>query len=255
VILVDDRAGSREFLPLLGGEVVSFHGEGSTADAIIPGNGPCGEVLVGVEIKTLADLLASMATGRLAGTQVRALFEAEYDYIWLLIIGRHRPGVNRRLEVFKYVKHGREFWFPCRAGNRDLPYAYVESMITELATMGIFTRQVEDTRAGATWLLAQAAWWGKPWDGHRAMRKFDRSRERAMVPGMNGDPRKEQDAKIYSQIPGFGWERAWAVAERFTSVMEAGTATAQEWASIPRIGPVLAKVALEALNGYKHVRT
>ena len=66
LILIDDRAGSAPFasIPPLCDCSVLCHLD--SADAMITGNGPDDStVLVGVEIKSIPDLLSSMQSGRI----------------------------------------------------------------------------------------------------------------------------------------------------------------------------------------------
>ena len=82
MILVDDRIGAVEIAPLLGSPNVTCRLE--FADFAWSGNGPDGQVDIGVERKSLLDLLASMTTGRLSGHQMVGL-TAQYDWVYLLV--------------------------------------------------------------------------------------------------------------------------------------------------------------------------
>ena len=113
--------------------------------------------------------------------------------------------------------------------------------------MGIHLKQVPSAREAAQWLVALHHWWSKPWDKHRAMRKLDRSGERAMMPDM--DRNTEQMVKIAAQLPNVGWERAWAAAHCFTSPQDMMNAKVEEWQAVPGVGKVIARSIVEAING------
>lgn len=247
MLLVDDREGSAELIPILPyGLVEVFHGEKSTADVIIPGMGPAGEVLVGVEVKKLADLLQSETSGRLADTQLPQLFDMHGNYVWLLSIGSYRCGYSGALEVYNH-KHKK--WFPYRVGPRAVPFAYLEAFLVEVSVMGVHIKQVPDLGTAAQWLVALHNWWQKPWDKHRAMRKVDNSHERALMPGLDLTTNQRQMLDIATKLPVLGYERAWAACHCFENSLDMINAGVERWMEVPGVGKVIAKAIVEALSG------
>src|SRR3990172_8032648 len=99
---VDTRVGSKELVvPLRIAGVEVEEAVLPYGDVEIVGNGPGGPVLVGVEVKKLGDLLASMRSGRFAD-QLRGMRET-YNIRWLLLEGRLN-GVEKG--EFLKVKYG-----------------------------------------------------------------------------------------------------------------------------------------------------
>jgi ERCC4-type nuclease len=237
-IFVDDRAGSCD---LLEHEPVRSLGEKcrlDSGDVCITGNGPQGPLLVGVEVKSIWDLISSINTGRLQATQLPALL-ATYDVAWLLYFGSYRPGRDGRLEV-RRGKMWREF----RLGTRPVPYGYVESFLLDCSAIGVRVRYAYDAREACAWLGVLHRWWSKPWSQHKGMRTLDNSRELSLMPNMDGPTHLR--AKVAAQLPGVGFERALAAAEHFSSVCEMVCADAAEWARVPGIGKVVAKAVVAA---------
>ncbi len=205
------------------------------------GNGPSGGILVGVEVKKIQDLLSSISTGRLAATQLPTLLD-EHSEVWLLTIGSWRAGVNRRLEV-----RGHKNWFPYRIGKRYVPVSYIESFLIEIQVLGVHVKQAHDIGEAVNWVMALDSWWGKPWDKHRAMRKSDRSGERALMPDMDDNVR--QMVEVAQKFPVLGYERAWAAAHCFPNTRAMVNATVEQWMEVPGVGKVIARAVVEALNG------
>ena len=90
-VQVDDRVGSRELLP----ELKRLHIPAEKvrlpfADAAFEGNGPAGPVKVGIERKTIYDLMQSMTTGRLSAHQLPGLVQ-NFDHRWIVVEGPSRP--------------------------------------------------------------------------------------------------------------------------------------------------------------------
>lgn len=95
MILIDDRTGSRELAPLfkqLGQPFKIIRLE--YADFAFDGNGPDGEVVkVGIERKTVPDLLQSLASGRFADGQLPGL-QATYNHFYIFIEGAMRRSLK-----------------------------------------------------------------------------------------------------------------------------------------------------------------
>jgi ERCC4-type nuclease len=90
-VLVDDRAGSKDLIlkPCLRG--IAELSRLNFGDVMIAGNGPKGSVAVGIEVKSIWDLVASAANGRLMDTQITGML-GDYSHCWLLVYGSWRTG-------------------------------------------------------------------------------------------------------------------------------------------------------------------
>ena len=241
MLFVDDRQGSSELIPLLGLLAVETRLE--SGDVVWSGQGPDGDLLIGVEVKKIGDLLSSETTGRLAATQIPRMLN-RYQQVWLLTVGEYRAGRSGRLEI--RGSHGG--WYPYRIGPRPVPYGYLEAFLVEIQVLGVHIKQVYDNRAAAQWLVCAHNWWQKPWEKHRAMRKLDRSGEQALMPGMDGNT--EQMVKLAAQLPNIGWERAWAAAQCFAHPHAMFSSSAHQWEEVPGVGKVIAKSVIGAIyNG------
>jgi ERCC4-type nuclease len=206
----------------------------------ICGNGPHGPVLVGVEVKSVYDLVSSINTGRLQATQIPAML-ATYDINWLLYFGSYRPGKDGRLEIRAGDK-----WKALKLGDRPVPYGYMEALLLDLAALGVHVHRVHDIREAAQWLGVLYRWWSKAWSKHHGMRTLDNSRDLSLMPGMDADTL--QRAKVAAQLPAVGFERALAAAQHFSSVSAMINASPDEWAQVPGIGKVVARAVVEAIR-------
>lgn len=239
-ILIDDRDGSREFMALDPIRAIGELTRLDSADACIVGNGADGTILVGVEIKSIWDLLSSMGTGRLQATQIPAMLDT-YQVNWLLYYGEYRPGDDGRLMLRKGAG-----WKSMKLGKRPVPYGYLESFLCDMAAIGFNIKHTHDVRTAAVWLGALHRWWSKRWTDHKGMRTLDHSREISLMPGMT--PEIHLRAKVAAQLPGVGFERAISAARHFASVVDMVTATSDEWARIPGIGKVIGKAIATAVR-------
>lgn len=259
-MLIDRRAGSENLMRY---EPVKTRGQLCTLDSgdvCILGNGPDNEpYLVGVEMKSIWDMVSSMNTGRLQGTQIPAMLDY-YRIPWLLIYGPYKPGPQGELLIparggrprvketnsgiklrttQQTIKGGGITWRPLVLGRRPVPYGYLENFLFDVAAVGFNIKHVYDEREAAVWLGWLENWWSKPWSKHRGMRALDRSRELSLMPEMDEDT--HQRARIAAQLPGVGYERAVAAARYFTSVRAMINADAGEWEKVDGIGRVIAR--------------
>lgn len=240
-MLVDDRTGSRD---LMGYEPVRSVGllcRLDSADVAITGNGPDGPILVGIEVKSVWDVLNSANTGRLQATQIPAML-ATYDVNWLLYYGGHRAGRNGILEVQRRGK-----WEPVKLGSRPVPYGYLEAMLIDISTVGVSVHRALDVAEASAWLGVLYRWWSKPWDKHHGMRTLDKSRGISLMPGMTAEVL--QMTKVAAALPGVGFERAVAAANHFDSVQDMINADEAEWALVPGVGKVVANAVVRAVRG------
>lgn len=241
VVAIDDRAGSKDlvhFAPLDECGVLTRLDAG---DVAFEGKGPDGRVYVGVEVKSIFDLISSMDTGRLQGTQVPAML-AHFDVSWLLYYGHYRADPH---SAALQIKRGK-MWRNHTIGKRPVPYGYVEAFLLTLNSCGILVKRVRDKEEAARWIGELARWWSKPWDKHRGMHAFDWSRERSVMPNVDADTAFR--ARFAAQLPAIGYDRALAVARHFPTVEAMVGASVEEWIEVPGIGKVIAKAAWESLR-------
>ena len=239
-VWIDDRAGSKElvrYTPLDScGELCRL----DSADVMLMGNGPDSTVLsVGVEVKSILDLIASINTGRLQATQIPNMIE-QYDVSWLLHYGLYRCGNDGALELYRGGG-----WQPWVVGSRAVPYGYIEHLLMTLQALDIRIKRVADVKEAAQWIGSLARWFAKPWHEHRGMRTFDKSRSSALLLTLDVETRMR--AEMFACLPGIGFERGVELAKHFTlrRLMNASDA---ELAKVPGIGKVLASVIRQALE-------
>lgn len=235
--MIDDRAGSSQLAHLIpGSHLVRL----PSADVAFPGHGPDGEVLVGVEVKSVQELVSAIQSGRLQGTQVPGML-GDYDVVWVAYYGLYRRGGEGELEMWR----GGE-WRAWSIGKRPVPWSYVESFLMTLAASGVRVKHAHSLKELAHWVHLLARWWGKAWGKHRGLCGFDNSRVPTLMPGM--DEREHMRAKMAMCLPGVGYERARAVAAHFPSVEEMVGATEGEWEEVVGVGKVVARAVKEAMK-------
>src|SRR3990167_1311571 len=98
MILVDNRAGSVDLAkyPVLQPMTLCQLDSG---DVCFSGHGPDGDESIGIELKSIDDLVGSLDTGRMQ-TQLRRM-TVDYTRVYLLFYGEYREGSDGALQQFR----------------------------------------------------------------------------------------------------------------------------------------------------------
>lgn len=239
LVLIDDRAGSRDLAALPPLDALAVLTRLDSGDVCLSGNGPTGSLSIGIEVKSLADLVASIDTGRLSETQIPPMLAA-YDVSYLAYYGEYRCGDDGVLETRRTSTSPR--WEQYRAGTRRYYYRGVESYLLTLSALGVRVRHEASAVTLATWIAALAAWWAKPWCEHRGLHQLDQSREVSLLPGF--DDATMARIRVAAALPGLGYSRgqsrAAAAALHFPSIVSMMSASEEEWRKVAGIGKGLA---------------
>lgn len=249
-VLIDDRAGSKELIEYHPLDQYGRLTRLRSADVCIAGNGPEGDIVVGIEMKSITDLLSSCAQGRLQDTQVPAMKE-DYDVLWLLHYGVYRPDNDGFLEILRGKR-----WSRYQIGARPVPYGYVIGLLNDLSYFGVnlwrvsHLSRLDCLRECAEWIGCQARWWNKRWKDHKGMNVFDKSggvkAKGAVLRQL--DPETYRKALFADAIDGIGYDRAVAAARYFPSVWEMVNASSKEWQQISGIGKTIADSAVRQIR-------
>lgn len=292
MILIDSSAGSRDLVlypPLnnpqlaclanLSSVSTSSIGSKSSADISFVGNGPDSKEVIGIEFKSLSDLLSSIHSGKLQDTQLPEL-RREYDRAYLLYYGEYRCSEDGYLQVpmqtvFKDKDDGKFYWYvkgkPYQGpfetksdaidsynlnarnwmhydfiGKEPMKWGYLQSQLASVQACNITVVHFNLIQDCAQWIACLYRWWSKPFNAHKSFQQFDRSRDLAkpaIMPGV--DPHTRAKMEFADRIPGIDYKRSYLVACHFGSIREMACAGLGEWLAIPGIGKVIAKTAVD----------
>lgn len=194
-------------------------------------------VMVGIERKTLRDLIGSLESGRLAGHQLPGLI-ASYNVVYLIVEGISRNyGGNLEERVGKAWK------------GLNISGKGFDGYLNTLSTIaGITVLRTPYLEATAELIYHLYLWWAKGWEKHKSHLGFCHIRPPYALlrpPSLLRSVAKE--------LPGVGWERSAAVEKKFKSILEMAEATEEDWRDIPGIGKILARQIVKALRGNDNV--
>lgn len=241
------------------------------ADVCFAGNFSAGPITAAIEIKTVAEFIASIDNGKFQSKQMVKMLES-YDVNWLLIYGecRQEP-ITGRLQELK----GRK-WRDVTIGSRPVLASYLEGFLITppFVETGFLVKQVKTREEAAAWIRLIYESWSKPYDYHHSMQKFDTScdirlggKPKRVGAGLvSGDipftPRPVNDESIIAianharQCSGMGYKKCLAAAIHFRSVRAMVNATKEQWMEvrfkqgkrIAKIGQTLAESNVRAFT-------
>lgn len=165
VITVDDRTGSKELaepLRTLGGIVKVARLP--YADVAFTGEGPeeCPWPMVGVELKTIDDLLSCIETRRFSDHQLPGLL-SHYNVVYLVVEGVWGPAPSGVLQIEKHKR------MVVPASGRGWMYSAVSNYLLQLeAQVGVRVHRTLNRAETCHHLLATAKSWGHDWAGHES---------------------------------------------------------------------------------------
>lgn len=246
MITLDDRAGSGELYNLLRSRSLPIKlGRLTFGDLAFLGNGPDGcPVPIGVEVKSINDVLTCITNGRFAGTQLPGLV-ATYEVYWLLVEGIWRCDPSSGvLQVLK-----RRDWVDAGFGQRRFMYRDLQTwLLTLQQKAGLRVVTVSNWTEAAHWISTLYNWWtNKEWEEHRAHLAMDSSGgdwmlDRALL------VRPTLCRRVAAQLPGIGAGKSEAVANYFGTTKAMVEASETEWRLVQGIGPKIAGSVWRALR-------
>jgi ERCC4-type nuclease len=215
MILIDDRSGSKELLPLMPPELCSLT-RLEYGDAAFSGNGPAGVIWIGIERKTVPDYADSLSSGRLTGHQLPGLAQscgAPYIIIEGPIFRTTQSGASDIL-----IQSGLDFGTGSRkarlSGSKGMTAeAFDGSLIMMQEMFGVrvlFTDDIQDT---CNRILHLHSWWTKPWESHKSHHKFNPYP--SISPSINPP---NQFIRTAASISGIGPELARGIAQAVPSL-------------------------------------
>lgn len=238
MILIDRRTGSKELAAVIAAPFTVTTLE--YGDASFTGNGPTPglPVFIGIERKTIMDLLSSITSGRLSGHQLIGLLNS-YNYTYLLVEGMWRPSPTGILQRWS----GK--WRDVSLGQRRFMYREVANYLNSLTILcGVHVWRTETLSQSGHWITALYGWWQKEWEGHRAHIQHS-----AAPPPPSAYLRKPSIThRVAKEFEGVGWDKGKALASHFKSVHSLVNATEAKLRLVPGIGKKLARTITEEVH-------
>ena len=242
MIYVDPRIGSKDLMLYFkhwGVDAQIAEPKLEFGDVKFDGKGPSGIMKIGVEVKTISDLLASITSGRFVGHQLPGLI-LNYNVTWLLVEGQYSCDFGTGMLMHREGTQS----VPMSTGNRRFMYRDVDSWLTSMEMRGGMKIRRTMSRPETARVIADLHnWWNKDWDEHHAHLAFSEIHVDGQIL-----IKPKVFRRMVAELPGIGWERSKAVAAKFSegaatledALLRMVTATQKQWEEIDGIGKIIA---------------
>lgn len=253
-LFIDPRAGSNKLIEKFPGECQEMMLD--FGDIAFWGNGPDNEPwYIGIEYKKVDDMVASIHSGRLTGTQLPGMIRL-YDICFIIVEGI--TYMNRQTGGF--MKKMGKYSTPLRMHYNGFHNALTSvETYSALAGKPCIVRQTIGIEETVELIRATYSWFQKPWESHSLISRPDQSKLQHVSYDLEVVKVESHDAeyptywlrKAVFQLDRVGWEVAGKIAEKYQT-MEALMAETQKGLVDERIGVggIMAERLYRSLHGH-----
>lgn len=239
MIIIDSRVGSRELIPYIqriGTKVEMTSLE--FGDACFEGNGPKGRMAVGVERKTLSDILNCIDDSRYAAHQRPGML-AMYQVSILMIEGVWKPDTvtGYLLECVRTLT-----WQPFRYRTQMTRYSKLFRYLLSVQLAGtsvMITRDIEHTAYN---ICECFSYFQKRWEDHTALLET----QKLNMPSLTGKPSLVR--RWASELEGVGVKHSMDAERIFRTPFELAQGDEQDWIQVPGVGAKLARSIVKQIH-------
>jgi ERCC4-type nuclease len=234
-IIVDYRKGASKELDipkLLVEHIKEFGvhaeiGDLEFGDFAFEGRGPLGSIMVGIERKSLHDMLRCIDDARLSGHQLIGMKQM-YTVRVVILEGHwkyHNPE-GWLMEGF----NGGTSWGYCRPGGQRQLYSKLYRYLISLQLGGFLVTYSRDVRHTAYNVCEWFHYWQKKWEQHTSLQEM----QKLNLPTLNFKPTLVR--KWAADIEGVGVKLSDLAERQFRTPFRLANADEEEWLKIPGIG-------------------
>lgn len=243
MIYVDQRKGSIELLPHL--HRLNARAEASSlefGDICFEGKGPQGSMAIGIERKTLHDMLNCIEDARFSAHQMPGM-KSLYHISILLLEGHWKPHDPDGFLMEGF--NGGVSWGYCKNRSQRTMYSKLYRYLMSVQLSGFFVTYSRDLAHSAINVLEWYHYFQKKWEDHTSMLET----QKILVPSLFSKPPLVK--KWANDIEGVGVKTGELAAARFKTPIALATADELEWLRIPGIGVATARDIYRQVNGLK----
>jgi len=243
MILVDPRVGSRELLSGIRMAGVSAElAPLEYGDACFDGNGKDGTISVGVERKTLHDMLHCIDDSRYSAHQLPGMKQM-YGLSILLIEGHWRPH-DQDGSLMEGFRDGQS-WGPCRYRSQRTLYSKLRRYLISVSLAGVIVTYSRNLSQSSIDICEWFRYFQKKWTQHTSLMELQREN----VPTLAGKPAL---VRTWANcIEDIGVKYSLAAEELFKTPIRLANSSENDWMQIGGIGPKTAIKVVKEIRGWK----
>lgn len=248
MIIVDSRSGSeptKDFTAV--DKLVSYIrnigvpcdiGTLEYADIAFEGNAANGRVMIGIERKTIHDMLHSIDDSRYSATQKVGMRQM-YSVSYLMLEGTWRP----HYPMGTLVQGDGTGWWPCKYRSQPVLYAKLYRYLLSVALSGVIITQSNNLWHTAYNCCEVYHYFQKPFDQHTSML----ATQKLVIPDLTGHPSLVR--RWAADVDGIGVKRSIEAAELFRTPIALANSSEADWLSLSGVGAQTASRIVKQILG------
>ena len=198
-------------------------------------------------------MIQSIRQGRLSGEQIPKLLTHYSPHIYLLLEGVYRVNQHTGLLQWPRSVGGQRAWVDIMFGKKPFYAAEMDNALSSIVeNFPVKLWKTKDEHETVEWVLNKYQWGQKDWDRHRGHVAIYTKAPEVTVDKLSDVRRFAYSLKGSVGDPGIGWEKSWAVEQKFKTIKEAVDAPIEEWMKVDGIGKVLATKIYNRLRGIQN---
>jgi hypothetical protein len=252
IIHIDDRKGSIELSPIIQGMGVQVKIQRlEFGDAAFQGHGPKGAIYVGIERKTLRDMLACIDDARFAGHQLPGMM-AFYSKSYLAIEGMWRPGDGGEYEglLMEGYRNGQS-WGPLKGmewngkfSGRPVLYSKLFRYLNSIALSSVIITLSHNIWHTAYNICELYHWYQKQWSGHTSLLE----KQKLNIPQLSGRPSLVR--RWAAELDDIGVMFSQDAERIFHTPVNLANSDEGDWLRIKGIGVPTAQKIIRSIRGW-----
>lgn len=243
MILVSSEVGSKELEPIIRARGVKVEKTPLPfGDACFEANGPKGTMLVGIERKTLHDILNCIDDARYNGHQ-RIGMATMYKVSILMIEGywKAHDGSGLMMEGF----NGGTKWGYCRPGGRNVAYSKLRRYLFSVSLSGVHVTYSRDLTHTAIDIIEWFHYFQKKWKDHTSLLEM----QKLNIPSLSGKPSVTR--QWAAALDGIGVKLSGDAEKLFKKPIQLATSDEMDWLKMPGIGVGTAQSIYREIHGIR----
>jgi ERCC4-type nuclease len=211
-------------------------------DFAFEGRGPLGTVMVGIERKTLHDMLSCIEDARYAGHQ-RPGMKSMYDVSVLVVEGLARPHDPDGFLMEGF--NGGVTWGYCKHRSTRAMYSKLARYLISVRLSGVYVEQARDPFHTAYTVHEWYQYFQRAWESHTSMLEM----QKIVLPSLTGKPSLTR--RWAKELDGIGVKGSEGAARMFKTPIALAEADELEWLRVPGIGVKTAQSIYREIHGMR----
>lgn len=244
MIILDRRVGSAELLTHVRSIGVSCElGDLEFGDACFEGKGPDnGTLLIGIERKTLHDMLSCIEDSRYSAHQLVGMKQM-YAVSVLMIEGHWKPHDPKGFLMEGF--HGGTSWGWLRHRTQRTMYAKLYRYLISVQMAGVMVSYSRDPWHTAYNICEWYHWSQKSWGSHTALTET----QKIAIPTFERKPSLLR--RWAADLDGIGAKLSGVAEKHFKTPLKMANADEGEWLRVPGVGVKTAQSIVKEIWGHK----